>query len=50
MLMAPFQKLNEAFQNYLKRMEKENRELFGGEKPSCCKLNQKQKPKNNSGK
>lgn len=38
------QTIKDAFHRYLKRLEKENRELFGNGKPDCCKLNHQQLP------
>lgn len=33
------QRIKDAFHRYLKRVEKENKQLFGDGKPDCCKLN-----------
>jgi len=38
-----WQNLKKAYQNWLSKMEKSNRETFGGETPDCCKLNQSDK-------
>jgi len=40
--MTILQRIKEAYHNYLLRMEKANREAFGGERPDCCKLNRNQ--------
>ncbi len=34
-----FIKIKDSFMNYLERMEKVNKNLYGNGKPDCCNLN-----------
>jgi hypothetical protein len=36
-------KLKKTWNEFLKRLEKENKELFQGNKPDCCNLNNQKK-------
>jgi len=40
--MKLLDRIKKAYQNYVIRMEKANKEAFGGERPDCCKLNRNQ--------
>lgn len=40
--MILWQCIKEAFENYLNRLEKANKEMFGSGTPDCCKLNRSQ--------
>jgi hypothetical protein len=40
-----WENIKKAFNNWCAKMEKSNRETFGGETPDCCKLNQKRSDK-----
>lgn len=42
--MSIWKQLKNAFSRYLKRLGKENQELFGSGRPDCCTLNRKQMP------
>ena len=42
--MSLWKRIRKAFQNYLARMEKANKEVLGSGTPDCCKLNRN--PKN----
>ena len=37
--MSLFDRIKEAFMEYLERVAKENKEMFGNETPDCCKMN-----------
>lgn len=39
--MKLFDKIKKTISNYLDKIGKSNSELFGNEKPDCCKLNKK---------
>ncbi len=40
--MKIWNRFKKAFNNYLKRLEKSNQEIFGNGTPSCCGLNSRQ--------
>jgi len=41
-MMKLWNHIKKSFQNYLTRLEKENKELFGNERPNCCTLNRRE--------
>lgn len=41
-MMKLWDRIKKSYQNYLARLEKENKELFGSGKPDCCTLNRRQ--------
>ncbi len=41
--MSIWKRIKKAFQNYLSRLEKANKEVLGSGTPDCCKLNSRNK-------
>lgn len=39
--MSIWNRIKQALNNYLEKLEKANSEMFGGRKPDCCTLNRK---------
>lgn len=37
--MSFWERIKKSFQDYLARMEKSNKEIFGNGTPSCCSMN-----------
>jgi len=42
--MSVWQKIKKSFQAYLQKMEKANKETFGGKPLDCCSLNRPKAP------
>lgn len=39
LIMSLWERIKEAFMEYLERVAKENKEMFGNDTPDCCKMN-----------